>query len=238
MCVYVCDVKKDTAVIISEYFNFDPLLFYLLYCLDGIFTRVNHFFPLRLEGTHPEMRETVSSRVYTFSCVSVKLENVSSRKREGALSHLHLWIPHSLQHWPWASTGSVTHPHADILLWSVQLLTALQWAANTYPALQDSGLREEFWIWALALLRGGRMLLLPILSNSTVVPGLNPTSLTSLTIQESSQEAPVPSDCPPPLPQLSTWPVPLHPLGLLNISSSGDLPGGACFGSLPYHSLS
>ena len=63
VCVYVCDVKKDTAVIISEYLNFDPLLFYLLYCLDGIFTRVNHFFPLRLEGTHPEMHETVSSRV-------------------------------------------------------------------------------------------------------------------------------------------------------------------------------
>ena len=142
-------------------------------------------------------------------------------KREGALSHLHLWIPHSLQYWPWASRGSVTHPHADVLLWNVQLLTALQWAANTYPALKDSGLREEFWIWALALLRGGWMLLLPILSNSTVVPGLNPTSLTSLTIQESSQKAPVPSDCPPPLPLLSTWPVPLHPLGLLNISSSG-----------------
>ena len=61
--VYVCDVKKDTAVIISEYLNFDPLLFYLLYCLDGIFTRVNHFFPLHLEGRHSEMRETVSSRV-------------------------------------------------------------------------------------------------------------------------------------------------------------------------------
>ena len=55
VCVYVCDVKKDTAMIISEYLNFDPLLFYLLYCLDGNFTRVNHFFPLGLERTHPEM---------------------------------------------------------------------------------------------------------------------------------------------------------------------------------------
>ena len=45
VCVYVCDVKKDTAMIIFEYLNFDPLLFYLLYCLDGNFTKVNHFFP-------------------------------------------------------------------------------------------------------------------------------------------------------------------------------------------------
>lgn len=43
--MYVCDVKKDTAMIIFEYLNFDPLLFYLLYCLDGNFTKVNHFFP-------------------------------------------------------------------------------------------------------------------------------------------------------------------------------------------------
>ena len=43
---------------------------------------------------------------------------------------------------------------------------------------------------------------------------------------------------PPPLPLLSTWPVPFHPLGLFNISSSGDLPGLARSGSLQYHSLS
>lgn len=88
------------------------------------------------------------------------------------------------------------------------------------------------------------MLLLPMLSNSMVVPGLNPTSLASLTIQESSQKAPVPLvfpvilTVPPPLPLLSAWPVPFHPLGLFNISSSGDLPGLARFGSLQYHSLS